>query len=126
MKNKIEIMEVGLRDGLQNIKQSISTETRLSIINSLIDAGVKNIQVASFVNPEIIPQMACAEDLITKLPKKKGVVYSGLVFNHRGIERALNAGLKKIETSISVSESYSKKKLTDECIRIGNQFKKYN
>lgn len=111
MIDRIEIMEVGLRDGLQNIKQNISIDTRISIVNGLIDAGIKNIQVASFVNPKIVPQMACAEDLISKLPKKNDIRYSGLVFNQKGVERAIKSGLTKIETSISVSESYSKKNL---------------
>ena len=111
MINKIEIMEVGLRDGLQNIKQNIGLETRLFIVNSLIEAGVKHIQVASFVNPKLVPQMECAEDLVRKLPQKNDIVYSGLVFNEKGVERAIATGLKKIETSISISESYSKRNL---------------
>ena len=62
MKEKIEILEVGLRDGLQNVNRNISIENRLSIIHGLIDSGIRNIQVASFVNPKRVPQMACAEE----------------------------------------------------------------
>ena len=111
MNNRVEIMEVGLRDGLQNVNQHISVDDRLTIIDGLIDSGIKNIQVASFVDPKRVPQMAMAEDLVKRIDKKKGVEFSGLVFNQKGVERALNCGLNKIETSISISEIYSKKNL---------------
>ena len=111
MNNRVEIMEVGLRDGLQNVDQHISVDDRLSIIDGLIDSGIKNIQVASFVNPKRVPQMAMAEDLVKRIDRKKGVEFSGLVFNQKGVERALNCGLNKIETSISISEIYSQKNL---------------
>tara|TARA_X000001036_G_scaffold232238_1_gene216962 strand:- start:3025 stop:3894 length:870 start_codon:yes stop_codon:yes gene_type:complete len=104
-------MEVGLRDGLQNVDQHISVDDRLTIIDGLIDSGIKNIQVASFVNPKRVPQMAMAEDLAKRIDRKKGVEFSGLVFNQKGVERALNCGLNKIETSISISEIYSQKNL---------------
>ena len=104
-------MEVGLRDGLQNVDQHISIDDRLTIIDGLIDSGIKNIQVASFVNPKIVPQMALAEDLVKRIDRKKGVEFSGLVFNQKGVERALSCGLNKIETSISISERYSQKNL---------------
>ena len=111
MNNRVEIMEVGLRDGLQNVDQHISIDDRLTIIDGLIDSGIKNIQVASFVNPKIVPQMALAEDLVKRIDRKKGVEFSGLVFNQKGVERALSCGLNKIETSISISERYSQKNL---------------
>ena len=111
MNNRVEIMEVGLRDGLQNVDQHISVDDRLTIIDGLIDSGIKNIQVASFVNPKRVPQMARAEDLAKRIDRKKGVEFSGLVFNQKGVERALNCGLNKIETSISISEIYSQKNL---------------
>ena len=111
MNNRVEIMEVGLRDGLQNVDQHISVDDRLTIIDRLIDSGIKNIQVASFVNPKRVPQMAMAEDLAKRIDRKKGVEFSGLVFNQKGVERALNCGLNKIETSISISEIYSQKNL---------------
>jgi len=111
MNNRVEIMEVGLRDGLQNVDQHISVDDRLAIIDGLIDSGIKNIQVASFVNPKRVPQMAMAEDLAKRIDRKKGVEFSGLVFNQKGVERALNCGLNKIETSISISEIYSQKNL---------------
>ena len=112
MHNRIEIMEVGLRDGLQNITENISVDDRLTIINGLVDSGIKNIQVASFVNPKRVPQMAEAEDLAKRIFKIEGIEFSGLVFNQKGVERAMNCGLRKIETSISISERYSQKNLS--------------
>ena len=111
MDNRVEIMEVGLRDGLQNITGNISIDDRLSIINGLVDSGIKNIQIASFVNPKRVPQMAQAEDLANRIFKIEGIEFSGLVFNQKGVERALDCGLTKIETSISISERYSQKNL---------------
>jgi len=107
MTKNFEIMEVGLRDGLQIIKKDISIDYKLSIIESLIESGIRNIQVTSFVNPKRVPSMADAEELIKLLPIVKGVQFSGLVFNQIGVERAIRAGLTKIETSISISETYS-------------------
>ena len=104
-------MEVGLRDGLQNIRGDLSVEDRLFIIEGLIEAGITNIQIASFVNPKRVPQMAFAEDLASRIDKINGIEFSGLVFNQKGVERALNCGLNKIETSISISERYSQKNL---------------
>ena len=111
MNNIVDILEVGLRDGLQNVKENLSIKDRLFIIEGLIEAGISKIQVASFVDPKRVPQMAFAEDLVKRLNRKNGVEYSGLVFNVRGIERALNCKLNKVETSISINERYSNKNL---------------
>ena len=111
MNNTLEILEVGMRDGLQNINTNLKIKDRIALVKGLISAGIKNIQLASFVNPKRIPQMACAEELIREAPLKTGVHYSGLVFNQEGVDRALSSGIKKIETSISVSETYNKMNL---------------
>ena len=107
MTKNFEIMEVGLRDGLQVIEKDISIKYKLSIINGLIESGIRNIQVASFVNPKRVPSMADADELVKLLPIEKGVQFSGLIFNQMGVERAIRSGLQKIETSISISETYS-------------------
>ena len=107
MTKNFEIMEVGLRDGLQMIEKDISIKYKLSIINGLIESGIRNIQVASFVNPKRVPSMADADELVKLLPIEKGVQFSGLIFNQMGVERAIRSGLQKIETSISISETYS-------------------
>ena len=61
MNNTLEILEVGMRDGLQNINTNLKIKDRIALVKGLISAGIKNIQLASFVNPKRIPQMACAE-----------------------------------------------------------------
>tara|TARA_Y100001936_G_C16070037_1_gene669909 strand:+ start:1277 stop:2167 length:891 start_codon:yes stop_codon:yes gene_type:complete len=109
MKDKIYLTEVGLRDGLQSVAQTVETKDKLFMIDGLIKAGLKNIQVASFVHPKLVPQMADAEILIAQLPEIDEVEYSGLVLNQKGVERAINSGLNKIETSISTSETHSQK-----------------
>ncbi len=113
MKNhsRITIMETGLRDGLQIVEKYVTIQDRLTVINGLIDAGIKNIQVTSLVNPKKVPQMLEAEKLIKRLTHNEYVEYSALVFNQKGIERALKSGINKLETSISISESYNQKNL---------------
>ena len=107
--NFILINEVGLRDGLQGVAQEVTIEQRIKIIDLLIKSGIKNIQVCSFVNPEKIPQMNNAEELVKKLPKRSDFSFSAFILNQYGLERALNSGIKKVETSISLSETYSQK-----------------
>ena len=108
---KITLLETGLRDGLQAVKNYVSIKNRILLINGLIDAGIKSIQITSFVNPKKVPQMSESEELIQSLNFEKNVEYSALVFNLRGVERAINSGIGKIETSISVSENYNQKNL---------------
>lgn len=108
-KTKIEIIEVGLRDGLQNEAKFIPTEFKIDLINKLVKAGLKRIQVTSFVHPKYVPQMRDAEEVCANLPKAEGVVYSGLVLNMKGLDRAHAAGLKVVDMSISASDSHSKK-----------------
>lgn len=86
--SSVEILEVGPRDGLQNEKVVFSTEDKLKMINSTLDAGIKRIEVASFVHPGRVPQMADAEAVIAGLPDNKDVTYIGLVLNKRGLLRA--------------------------------------
>jgi len=107
----ITINEVGLRDGLQGVVQTVTIDQRINIIKLLIEAGLRFIQVCSFVNPDKIPQMSNAEKLVKQLPQKDGVKYSSFVLNQIGLERAHSVGIKKIETSLSISESYSQKNM---------------
>lgn len=88
----IEFVEVGPRDGLQNEPVTLATNDKLSLIEHLIDAGARRIEVASFVNPRRVPQMADAEDVCAGLPRRSDVTYVGLVLNLRGAERALATG----------------------------------
>ncbi|MCH8322477.1 MAG: hydroxymethylglutaryl-CoA lyase [Proteobacteria bacterium] len=85
----IEIVEVGVRDGLQNEPQVFPTPKKLTLIEDLIAAGVKRLEVASFVHPGRVPQMADAEEITALLPALDGTTYIGLVLNMKGLERAL-------------------------------------
>lgn len=107
--DKVTLIEVGPRDGFQFEKQMIPTSMKVEIIKDLVAAGLKNIQVASFVNPSRVPQMADAEEVVCGLPEPDGVTFSGLVLNTRGVQRALEAGLDHVELSISVSDTHSRK-----------------
>jgi hydroxymethylglutaryl-CoA lyase len=92
----VEIVEVGPRDGLQNEREILGTATKLELINRCLAAGVKRIEVASFVHPRRVPQMADAEDVCAGLPEPDGVTYIGLVMNMRGVERALATQVHEI------------------------------
>ena len=105
----VVIEEQGLRDGLQSEAKVVPTEKKLEIINALVDAGVKKIQVASFVNPKMIPQMADAKNLYAKLTHRNDVVYSALVLNPKGMERAARAGVTHVTASISASNTHSQR-----------------
>jgi hydroxymethylglutaryl-CoA lyase len=103
----VQIVEVGLRDGLQNEAVALPTEEKLILIEQLLAAGVTEMQVTSFVHPKRVPQMADAEQVCRHLPRKDGVVFSGLVLNQRGLERAHAAGLSKVDIGMSASNTHS-------------------
>jgi len=73
--DKVTLIEVGPRDGFQFENKIIPTNLKVEIISDLVDAGIKDIQVTSFVHPDVVPQMADAETLLRRLPKRKGVRY---------------------------------------------------
>ncbi len=103
------IVEVGPRDGLQREKRLLSTDEKADLIHQLVEAGLKRIQVTSFVHPDRVPQMADAEALFARLPNKSDVIYSGLALNLKGVERAHNASVSHIDISVSASEAHSKR-----------------
>ena len=103
----IIIEEQGLRDGMQTIPINVEPERKLLYIQQLIDAGVKRIQVASFVNPKLVPQMADAEIICSALPTNNSVIFSGLVLNMKGVERAIKVGLKHLAISLSASNTHN-------------------
>src|SRR6202046_1483104 len=94
--SEIEIVEVGPRDGLQNESVLFSTAQKLELIRRAIDAGVRRIEAASFVNPKWVPQMADAEAVSAGLTRRDDVIYIGLVLNKRGALRAIEAGLDEL------------------------------
>jgi len=106
---KVTLIEVGPRDGFQLEKKLIPTELKLRIIKGLLDAGIRSIQVTSFVNPAVVPQMGDAEELIKLLPENKDAAFSCLVLNERGLHRAHIAGINHVEISVSASDTHSRK-----------------
>lgn len=105
----VVIEEQGLRDGLQSEKSFVPTDKKLEMIGDVVEAGVKRVQVTSFVHPKHVPAMADAEEVCKGLKHEDGVVYTGLVLNIKGIERAAAAGLKHVAASISASDTHSQK-----------------
>ena len=88
MTRKLEIVEVGARDGLQNERAIIATADKVALVTRMIDAGARRLEVASFVSPRRVPQMADAAEVIAALPDRLDVSYIGLCLNRRGVERA--------------------------------------
>jgi hydroxymethylglutaryl-CoA lyase len=115
MSSKVQIVEMGLRDGLQNEKTTVSVETRIELARRLAQAGVKRIELGAFVRAEKIPQMAGSQEVIQGAMKlqsetkiAKDVTFSALVPNERGMQDALKTGVKEIAIFASCSESFSK------------------
>ena len=114
----VSIVEVGLRDGLQNESQNLSLNHRYQIIKKLSLSGLKRIEVGSFVSPKAIPQMSCVADLTKKvlhhqntgkLPKH--ISYSAFVPNLKGLEKAAECGIREVSVFVSCTESFSKKNI---------------
>jgi hydroxymethylglutaryl-CoA lyase len=108
----IKIVEVGPRDGLQNEKSVLETEDKYTFISKLTDAGLKNIEVTSFVKPSAIPQMADAVELFSKVKIKlqgKGLNFPCLVPNIKGYETAKSLGVEEIALFSATSDSFTKK-----------------
>lgn len=105
----IEIVEVGPRDGLQNEAILVPTAVKAELIRRLVRAGVRRIEVASFVNPKKVPQMADAEALLRTVPRERGVSYIGLVLNRQGFERAVAAGCDEVGMVVVASETFSQR-----------------
>jgi hydroxymethylglutaryl-CoA lyase len=102
----IEILDVGPRDGLQSDNVILPTATKVELINRLVAAGVRRVEVASFVNPKRVPQMADAEAVFASLPKHADVRYIGLVLNRKGFDRAVAAGCRDISMGTSATDTF--------------------
>lgn len=113
--SSIQIVEVGPRDGLQNEPDIVSTADKLAMIDRMIDAGARRLEVASFVHPQRVPQMADAEAVIAGLPDRKDVSYIGLTLNKRGVLRALatkdggKRGVDEIGCVIVATDTFGQK-----------------
>ncbi|HXW78966.1 MAG TPA: hydroxymethylglutaryl-CoA lyase [Acidimicrobiales bacterium] len=108
---RVTVYEVGPRDGLQNEPVLVPLETKLQLISRLVAAGLKAVEVTSLVRPDAVPQLADAEQLLARLPEGRGVRYSVLVPNRRGLDRALALGVRKIALFASATESFAQRNL---------------
>ena len=106
---KIQIVEVGPRDGLQNEKEWVPTKTKISLIEKLADAGLTKIEATSFVSPKWVPQLKDAHEVFTGIKQISGVSYPVLTPNMKGFERALEADAKEIAVFSAASEAFTQK-----------------
>ena len=108
---RIEINEVGPRDGLQIEKTLVSTDDKVAFVDALSDCGFARIEVTSFTSPKAIPALADAVDVMRRISRRPGVIYTALVPNVRGLERALEAGTDEMNLVMSCSETHNRANL---------------
>jgi hydroxymethylglutaryl-CoA lyase len=108
---KVKIVEVGPRDGLQNEKQSVPAEVKIELVDRLSRAGFLNIEAASFVSPKWVPQMATSAEVMEKIQRRAGTIYSALTPNMQGFEAALAARAAEVVIFGSASEAFSQKNI---------------
>ena len=109
--DSVKIVEVGARDGLQNEKVTIPTQVKIDYITALSDAGLRSIEAGAFVSPKWVPQMADSAEVYRNIPKDPGVDYPVLVPNMKGLERAIDVGVKSIAIFTAASESFNKRNI---------------
>src|SRR6478672_10276444 len=107
----VKIVEVGPRDGLQNEKVTIPTDAKVAYITALGDAGLRVIEAGAFVSPKWVPQMADTAEVYENIPKDPGVEYPVLVPNMKGLDRAIEAGVKSIAIFTAASETFNKRNI---------------
>ncbi len=105
----INIIEVGPRDGLQGEHKLMSTTDKVEFIRRLVNAGLKKTEVASFVHPKRVPQMADPEQVMAGVPRRKGLAYIGLALNERGVERAISAGVDEVGFVVVASDTFNRR-----------------
>jgi isopropylmalate/homocitrate/citramalate synthase len=105
----IVVCDVGPRDGLQNDAKTLPPATRAELVNRLAAAGLRRIEVGSFVNPARIPQMAGIEEVVAGIERNQGVVYAGLALNDQGYDRLASTGLDEVHFAFSASETFNRK-----------------
>ncbi len=108
---EVSIVEVGPRDGLQNEKVSIPTDVKVDFITALVDAGLRTVEVGAFVHPKWVPQMADTAEVYRQIPKDPGVDYPVLVPNLRGLERAIEVGVKSISIFTAASDTFNRRNI---------------
>ncbi|WP_313035773.1 hydroxymethylglutaryl-CoA lyase, partial [Massilia alkalitolerans] len=108
---KVKIVEVGPRDGLQNEKEALSAEVKIALVNRLAHAGFPNVEAASFVSPKWVPQMATSAEVMARIERLPGTIYSALTPNMQGFEAALAAKADEVVIFGSASEAFSQKNI---------------
>lgn len=109
--DRVAIVEVGARDGLQNEKTPVTTETRITLCDRLTDAGFPNVETGSFVSPKWVPQMADTAELMQRIRRRPGVTYSVLTPNMKGFEGALEARADEVVIFGAASEAFSQRNI---------------
>ncbi len=105
----LRLVEVGPRDGLQNEERFVPTEAKAAFIDALSETGLGEIEAGAFVSPKAIPQLADSEDVFRRIRRRPGVVYSALVPNAKGLERALAADVRKVAVFTAASETFNRR-----------------
>jgi isopropylmalate/homocitrate/citramalate synthase len=105
----LTVCDVGPRDGLQNEARTLEPAVRAELCDRLAVAGVKRMEAASFVNPQLVPQMAGAEEVMAALHRKAGTSYAGLVLNEKGYERAVSAGVDEVHYAFSAGDEFGRR-----------------
>ena len=106
---RVEIVDVGPRDGLQNEDETLSPEIRAELCEKLASTGISRVEAASFVDPKRVPQMAGAEEVMAAIERSPGTSYAGLVLNERGYERAIVAGVDEVRYAFPVTETFAQR-----------------
>jgi isopropylmalate/homocitrate/citramalate synthase len=107
--SQVTVYDVGPRDGLQNEPEVLDLEVRAELVRRLVDAGLPAVELASFVDPRRVPQMAGAEDVVAAVGSVPGVVRAGLALNERGYERLVATGLDEVRFAFGVTESFNRR-----------------
>ena len=121
--DRIHIQEVGMRDGLQSAGQFVETEDKVRLLNRLSKTGLTKIEVTSFVSPKAVPLLADAETVLSAIERESGVVYTALIPNLRGLDRALAVELDEVNVVMSVSEAHNMANLRMTCEDSLKQFR---
>ena len=106
---RVQVVDVGPRDGLQNEDRTLAPEVRAELCDRLAAAGIPRVEAASFVNPKRVPQMAGAEEVMAAIERRPGTSYAGLVLNEKGYERAVEAGVDEVRYAFPVTETFARR-----------------
>jgi (R)-citramalyl-CoA lyase len=106
---RVQVVDVGPRDGLQNEDKTLAPEVRAELCDRLAAAGIPRVEAASFVNPKRVPQMAGAEEVMAAIDRRPGTSYAGLVLNEKGYERAVEAGVDEVRYAFPVTETFARR-----------------